>query len=149
MTPLDTTKLLRALRRLAPGQGRVARNNARRAVMACLAALRASLDRAFPVVPKDKPGARKRLSLDGRIRRLHARGYRPLPFVDISTRLRALAVAKISVVSFDTSTAVWVPAWVLTVPPDDHALLRKFKRDIKARKRWLVEHAITSDQRAF
>lgn len=47
---LATKKLLQALARLQPNQGAVARRRARRSVGACIAALKASVDDAFPLL---------------------------------------------------------------------------------------------------
>lgn len=132
--------LFRALGKLLPDQGRVARNNARRAVLRELKRVRAGMDRDFPVVPKAIV-ERARLKPELRVRRLARMGYAPLPMVESRSRLASLAVAGIRPIKA-FSREIWVPTWVLSVTPDDVGTLKRLKRDVPARKRYLVEQTL-------
>lgn len=68
-------KLRKALDRLAPEQGRVARGNARTAALAALRELRRALDAEYPSIPKAAPRKPKKLQPGHKVNRLRKRGY--------------------------------------------------------------------------
>lgn len=70
-----THALEAALRRLAPGQGRVARRNARRAVRAALREVAEWLDKEYPAPPRKPKQPRKRRTAVERITALHRAGW--------------------------------------------------------------------------
>lgn len=140
-------KLKQALRRLERSEGRIARNNARKAVRQVLRGILREMDERFPVIPKQKVAQRvtgltpaQRVAI--RKRKLIARGFitlaeaaRGLPDV----KLADLAAAGIRVHVLSDSrdalyaSSVMVPGWTRSVSPGDVGKLKRLKRSQKER----------------
>lgn len=105
---MDTRDLKRALATLKPEQGRLARRNARRRVVAALARLRDQLDRDYPAERRAIKG-RKRLTPMQRQQRLVNRGWVRV-YNDLIT-----VVAELKIPCKGDGGQFWVPAWVAAI----------------------------------
>lgn len=136
------TRVRQALRRLAPDQGRIARNNARRAVRSAVRGLVEQMDRTFPGSRK-APKRTGRLSATDRLKRWKREGYVPFPSnisdSDRAARMRDLAAARIEVKIARGTAWPWVPDWTLVVGVGEADKLKRMKRDPIYRKaEWTV-----------
>ena len=116
--PITTAlaKLAKAQKRLADGQGMVARANARKEVLARLREYRRVLDRDFPYIPKKRKPKRKRTKIRD--------GYVPLTTTafgaDYARYLTWMAEAKISIQVIAKATpsahaGTYVPEWAIAI----------------------------------
>lgn len=122
--------LRRAVRRLSPEQGRVARRNARQKVKGALRALRHAMDEEFPtiLIPREPRKSRyKPLSEIPESKRAEAKAARQRAslkrrgFVCSSIAIGiACAEAGVKVVRVEegNSSEIWAPAWADKIGPD-------------------------------
>ncbi len=108
-------KLRSALRTLDPGQGRVARTNARARARAALKALRTLLDEQFPMIPKEKVTRRSPLTEKERRTRLESSGYIPVRDTGELTALLKLGVKVKVVTGASGALQQWAPDWAATI----------------------------------
>lgn len=131
-TPLLST-LRAALRTLTPGQGRIARRNARRRVFTALTALRNEVDANFPAIVKErKPGTRKPNREPWQVRRDLIRdgwvlvNHAGADLLAVAAEMKLpVQRTKAGMWSAATSTtgggftsATWVPGWVAHYYPN-------------------------------
>lgn len=144
-------QLKAALRRLQRSGGRVARANARAAVRAAAARILAEMDRAYPIIPKEKkPRGPSKLTGQQRKalrdRRLRARGLVPISEITehYSAKLADYAAVGIRVRITD-NRIWWAPAWTRVVKVGDRATLARCKRSASARAAMLAEAALLQE----
>lgn len=152
---MNTKPLQRAAKRLQPDQGRIARGNARRAVLAELKKLRVELDRDFPPIRKSQKGKRARLSPSTWRARMKKRGYKPLGNEGLVRKLKNLAAVGVRIHREPQFVVIkatepehrdhWVPIWAWYAA-DDLKRLRKLKKaHHRERLAFLVEVAMSED----
>lgn len=136
--------LRRAVNRLDPEQGPVARKNARRAIGAAYRVLKQRIDEEYPSLVKAKP-SKPTASIEVRRRKLLARGYVRNGGVGGTALLLACAEAGITptvlrwreLPSFMKQAReckeLWIPGWCEEIGPDP-AKLRRAKKSASERK---------------
>ena len=139
MSPVLKEKLRqveRALKRLSPEQGLVARRNARRAVGAAVRALKTAVESAYPslVLSHYKPILGTLAERENeKEKRLKARGF----IFTTAAGPHACALAA-GIRGALANGRIWLPGWVMAVDYTDHqkatAQLRKAKSNPKYRK---------------
>lgn len=151
--------LIRALRRLADDQGRIARRNARGRVKRALRRIEDLMDDEFPAIRKERvtrPRVPARLGtrpltaeekVDLKQRRMEKRfkaeGFVELPLAGQLSRLTDLAAAGVRI-RRDAHGDPWVPRWTLAVGPGQVTKLRELRRSSNARKIAVTEMTLGS-----
>ncbi len=141
----------RAVARLSDNQGRVARNNARRAALTALRAMRAALDRDFPVVPK-KVAPRRRKTRRQQAVALVQDGYRPTTrhldvrrFIEAGLRGRTGPSASMRGNEFflKEGKSLWFPTWAFAAPSKAQLIegRRSHNKREELRALFLIEQA--------
>lgn len=147
---MKLTALAKALRRLSPDQGRVARANARSAVRKELRRLLAWMDGNYPHVRKDakQPKRSRRATLA----RLRVRGY--VQVASIVVPVLEAAGVDVREEAKGSRQEWYAPGWARAVYVANRGSmiaaindLKKLKADPRARKLWLVENALREDDR--
>ena len=141
-------ELAKALGHLDEYQGIVGRRNARKAVAKVLRSIRSVVDRDFPTI---RGKAKKRLSSKPSDvqRRFHNR-MEELDYEcsDWSAQLIGkLSKAKVPIKTEPSTGAVWIPYWVVAIPPRDRSvgLLRKLAKSPNDRRVWLARKALEKE----
>lgn len=148
---LAITKLRRALRRLERSEGRVARMNAREAVRRAVRAILAEMDRAHPVIPKERKlrgpsglTSAQRRSL--RDRKLRAHGMLPVSEITEHGAAKLADYAAVGIRVRVTDNRIWwAPAWTKAVKIGDRATLARCKRSAVERAAMLSAAALSKD----
>lgn len=133
--------LARALRRLegTAGAGRIARRNARRAVVAILARVRGEVDRRYPAIRREVR-ARPRGTPTERLAELKKAGW-----VDTSLVVASIVAAagiKIRRITVSGSVFTLVPTWADILAHKAPAKLASCRHNVQARKATLTELAL-------
>lgn len=140
---MKTDELLRQLRRdLAKLDGTtdrpIARRNARRRVLGSLRRIRAAVDESFPAII-NRTGT-KRLTVDGRIRRLERAGWKyvnPSPWAPICATTGVPAKPHPS----GQGQGLYVPGWAVAIGPDP-TKLKAAVRSVTIRRAALATQAL-------
>lgn len=156
---MDTKPLQRAAKRLQSDQGRIARGNARRAVLAELKRLRVQLDRDYPAVRKSQKGKRARLSSSAWRARMKKKGFKPLGNEGLVTKLKNLAAVGVRIHREPAGVATaatkpehrdhWVPVWAWYAADDLKQLKELKKAGPVDRMAYLAEVAMVDDDFVF
>lgn len=137
MNPL-VRDLDRALDKLAPGQGRIARRNARAKVTRLLKRIRDEVDEEFPA---DRKPSKPRREMTRN--QLIGMGWTEVPWgITVSALLR-LAAAGIRPRRL-VSGAEFLPKWAL-IPGISTSSLKKAKRDIQFRKAMIAKYKLSQE----
>lgn len=145
--PKTLKKLERALKRLEPDQGRIARRNARQAVTYTLGFIRRYVDEVYPAYKKPTERASTahlspHQKLVRRKRALRLKGWAPLERPTFS-EMENLAAVGVKVQRLPNDE-VWAPEWA-TVFAGDLTKLRKAKASMQERKAMLAEFMLHNE----
>ena len=143
--------LVRALRRLDPDQGQVARRGARGAVRDAIRRLERKVDGAFPT-ERRKPKRRRKPNPAKRVRELEAADWAQIAGLDRRELLERLAEAGIRVKRLRLPTRgshgsghveqVWAPGWAIDVARSRPSQLAACRRKLNLRRAVLAEIAL-------
>jgi hypothetical protein len=127
-------KLHKAMKRLQPDQGKIARRNARATVLAAMRTLRSALDDTYPAI---RSGVKRtRLSPTQKNRRLTAAGFVPMG-TGQPQRDHELLQAKITI-KRDTHNRLYVPSWTTQIPSGTHFSVEWLLRGKKPAERQII-----------
>ncbi len=138
--------LVRALRGLAPDQGRIARRNARRRVSAALKALRDGVDGKYPDQRRRAARPRRRRTPAQRHLHLVRDGWLVVPNLVVLERIAAAGVRMQSIPGQADGRKnrrdTFAPKWAITIASEAPAKLARAKRSPRERKAVLTELAL-------
>jgi len=134
--------LVRALRRLESGQGRIARRNARGVVAAAVRGIQGSVDRAFPSIRLPSKPGRRRASLETRRRRFASSGFVRVLRQDLLTKL---VKARVRLHGFpEWGDGVFAPSWAVIIAERYPHKLAAAARDQMVRRAVLNDAALAT-----
>jgi hypothetical protein len=145
-------ELQRQAKRLSEDQGRIARRNARNAVLEALRACRSALDREFPL--EKKPVKRRKKRSAQRREEEFQRNWAPIVasterFVQIQ-RAGIKVIARNDVNATTPTTRWFAPRWAVFAPPGTTVEeLRRARRSPTERKALLTMGTLAIEAKAF
>lgn len=139
--------LARALGRLTEPQGRLARQNARRAAIEALKALRGTLDTAYPPKPRERAPSKRRRPVTGmdRVAKLEREGWQKVSYTSMMSALAAagIKVHRVRIKAGPNPQYVTLaPEWAIKIAKHAPARLATARRYPRERRALLTEIAM-------
>jgi len=146
--------LVRALRRLEPEQGAIARRNARRAVGRAGERLARTVNKHYPTERKKPRARRKPRSINQQTKALQEKGWQivthrstlhNLSAAGIRTRCIKIKERNVHTRVDGTFVEIWAPSWAVQIATAYPSKLAACRRKIGLRKAILTEIALAAD----